>query len=219
MTRGAEAWLKALEHSAPRQKDGGKKIRNGNSRTVCPRVTVQAWWLAAAVPMKSAVKVRAVCHSISVVPVWSMLPVSWRPPMPTGPYPMVITPSPTTADPDVSRCRTDRHGFHNLRRHWRGLADWSWSHDNRGWNRNGDSEVDSEMNSGVYSCDSRSRQNQNCNCLFHNIYLTIKLDAVAVRNIVTRELPFCKASGRERVRFGRGSRERTRSSGAAAERA
>jgi hypothetical protein len=141
----------------------------------------------------SAVKVRAVFHSISVAPVRSMVPVSGRAPMAACPYPMVVTPTPSPADPDVSRCRTDWHSFYNRRRHWRLADDWSRSHDDRGWNRNGDWEVDSEMNSGVYSCDSRSCQNQNCNCLFHNVYLTIKFDVRGVQNIVTRELRFCKS--------------------------
>jgi len=51
------------------------------------------------------------------------------------------------------------------------------------------------MNSGVYGCNSRSRQNQNCYSLFHNIYLTIQFDAVAWQNIITSALLFCKRSG------------------------
>src|SRR5215475_6207616 len=119
---------------------------------------------------------------------------------------MVIGPSPSPADPDVSRRGTDWHSFYDRRRHW-SLADRSWSyhdrsgsHDDWGWNRRKrDSEVEFEMNSGVYSCDSCSRQNQNCNCLFHNIYLTTKFDVRAAQNIITRELPFCKAVRKEKA--------------------
>lgn len=124
--------------------------------------------LAAAVPVKAVVVLR----SKSMVPVRDM---NRRAPVAACPNPMVIIPSPTAADPDVTRSRADWHGFDDGSRHWRRFANrrrgyHDRSGDRHGWNRKRDSEVDSEVNSSVYSGDSHNRQSQNCNSLFHNHY-------------------------------------------------
>jgi hypothetical protein len=125
-----------------------------------------------AIPVKPAVKAFAVLYSIPMVPVRDM---NGRTPMAACPNPTVIMPSPIAADPDVTRSRADRHGFHDRCREWRRLTHRRWGYHDRSrnrnrWNGKRDSEVDSEVNSSVYSGDSHSRQSQNCNSLFHNHY-------------------------------------------------
>src|SRR3974390_992108 len=91
-------------------------------------------------------------------------PMSGSTPMTTSPHPTVIAPSPTSAHPDISRGRTNRHSLNYRCGHWR--------HDNRGWSNhhrsgNRDSDADTEVNPGIYGSDSNRRQGQHCNSLFH----------------------------------------------------
>ena len=146
--------------------------------------------------MKSAVKGFAVLHPVSMVPVLGTLPADWRTPVAARPNPVVIMPSPTAADPDVSGCRASRYGLYDGGWYRRRRTNRSRSHHDRGWDRQGwnrkrYSKVDSEVNSSVYSGDSHNRQSQNCDSLFHNHY---QFDAAAEQNIITRVLPICKHS-------------------------
>src|SRR5262245_22902004 len=86
------------------------------------------------------------------------IPVRWSAPVATGPEPMVVVPSPTATDPDVSWCGADWHCFNYGRRHWRRRDARGRSHNyrsrcgcdnNRCGNR--EAEVDTEMNPGVCS--------------------------------------------------------------------
>jgi|SRR5579883_21057 len=117
------------------------------------------------------------------------VPVSGRAPVPTCPYPMVITPSPVASDPNVTGRRAYRHGLDNRRRHGWLHTNWGRCYDDRCRNR--DSKVDSETNPGICSGDSHCSKGQNCNSLFHIHY---QFDALARQNIVTTELLFCKAA-------------------------
>ena len=150
-----------------------RKPRGQNVREDLP--VYQSARLAAAIPVISTVKSVAVLHSISsisVVPVPDMLPACWRIPVSACPSPTVFTPSPITADPDVSRSRAVWHGLYDGCRHW-WFTHWRWRHEDRSWNRHSwnwkrDSKVDSEMHPGVYSGESHNRQSQYCDSLFHN---------------------------------------------------
>jgi hypothetical protein len=94
----------------------------------------------------------------------------------TSPHPMVIAPSPASTHPDVSRGGISRHDLNHRCWDGRWRNDWGWGHDhwsrgyyNLGWNR--DSEADTDINSSVYSGDSKSCQGQDCDGLFHNSLL------------------------------------------------
>jgi hypothetical protein len=179
-----------------------RKPRGQSVREVLP--VYQSTRLAAVIPVIPTVKAVAVLHSISMVPVRDTLRTCRRIPVSACPNPTVFMPPPVPADPDESRSRAGWHGLYDGRRHWRRFTnrrrnhhDRCWSHDQRSWK--GDSKVDSEMNSSVYSGDCHSRQSQNCDSLFHNHY---QFDAVAEQNIITRELRFCKRSLEIPARLG-----------------
>ncbi len=97
-------------------------------------------------------------------------------PVPASPDPMVIAPAPASPDPQVSRCGTSRHHLDNRRRHGRRHNDQGWGHyhrsrgnDHRGGN--GDSNADTDMNASAYGGDSQSCQGQDCDYLFHILYV------------------------------------------------
>ena len=150
------------------------------------------------VPVKPAVIVVMALGKIPMIPVAPMtvmspmgvLPVSWRTPMATSPGPMVVAPSPTPSHPDVTGYGATRGGLYNRSRHWRLYYDRRGSHNNRGWKR--DPKVYVEMNPGICSGNSQSRQSQNCDSLFHNLY---RFDASHGENIVTTSLPICNEAG------------------------
>lgn len=88
--------------------------------------------------------------TISVVPMSIMdvvNPVSGRAPVSTGPDPMVVAPTPASADPDVSWRGAHWRRLHDRSRHgWLHIS-WSGRHDH--WRRKRDAEVEPEMNSGI----------------------------------------------------------------------
>lgn len=160
-------------------------------------------------PVKALVALRTipVAPVTSVGPMSIPVPMYGRSPMAACPDPVVIAQSPTSTDPDVPWRRTDRHGFHDRRRH-------GWLHINRRlchdhgcwyWHSNVNSKADTSV--CVYSGKSHHCQSQDCDCLFHNVY---QFDVVARPNIVTTGLLFCKPRGVDRIRepAGKGPKSR-----------
>ena len=124
-------------------------------------------------PVITGVKALTVLRAIPMVPMAVtsptsvVVPVSWRTPVPTCPDPVVVTPCPIPAHPDVSGHWTGRCGLYYWRRYRRLHHYGCGSHQCR--DREWQAKVDSDMNSGVYRGESNSRQSQNCDSLFHNI--------------------------------------------------
>lgn len=113
-------------------------------------------------PVMPCVKAFAVLRAIPVVPMaitspaCVVVPVSWRTPVAACPGPMVVTPRPIPAHPDVSRHWTGRCGLYYRGRYRRLHHYGCGSHQRR--DREWQAKVDSDMNSGVYRGESNSRQ-------------------------------------------------------------
>jgi hypothetical protein len=92
--------------------------------------TASSYQLATAIPVISTVKASAVLYSKPMLPVRDVLKTSCRALVSTRPNPTVIGPTPTAANPDVTRSGADWNGLHDRRGHRR-LANWRRSHDHR----------------------------------------------------------------------------------------
>ncbi len=143
------------------------------------------------VPAEAFVAFGTIGISPATVPISMIIPVpvGRRAPVSTCPHPMVVPPSPSPTDPDVTRHGASRRHLYYRSRDGRGYDDWRRSDDNRGRHR--DSKVDSETNPGICSRDSQCSQGQNCDSLFHNVY---PFGVPAKQNTVTTGLLFCKAT-------------------------
>lgn len=107
-------------------------------------------------------------------PIMTAVPMGGWTPVASSPDPVIIVPSPTSTDPDVTRRWAGWHSFEHGRRHWWLHNDRRGSdhHRSRCYNyrcRNWDSNVDTETNPGVCCGDSQSSQGHNCDSFFHNL--------------------------------------------------
>ena len=175
------------EVRSQRSEVGGQKSEVRTKRAALESGSRRVIWIDVSVPMlpvEPTMKVRVVPGTI----------VNRRPPMATGPDPVIIAPSPASTDPDIPRRRADWRGLDDRSRHWRGHDDRgrSYHHGRRNHNRGRNSEVDTDMNPGACSGNSQSGQGQNCDCLFHNV---CRFDAVGEPSIVTNRLPICNYWG------------------------
>ena len=158
----------------PPPKDIARKGKSRSEERLAKR-SFRAYRLAAtALTVKALMAFGTVSMAPTTVPVPMNIavPVRGRTPVPTCPHPMVIAPSPTSTDPDISWCRASWYGFHNGGRDWwlhndRRGSDHNWSgrYNHRSWNWY--SDVDTETKPGMRSGHSHSGQGENCDSLFH----------------------------------------------------
>ena len=124
-------------------------------------------------------------------PMCVVVPMSGWGPVPATPNPVIVTPSPTAPDPDVTWGGTQGHGLDHWSRHGRFDTNRGRrAHDDRSRNRY--SKIDPHVNTSIcMNCgESDSGESYNCKSLFHNHY---PFDAAAERNFVTTALRFCNA--------------------------
>jgi len=121
-------------------------------------------------------------------PMCVVVPMSGWSPVPATPNPVIVTPSPTAPDPDVTWGGTQGHGLDHWSRHGRFDTNRGRrAHDDRSRNRY--SKIDPHVNTSICMncCESDSGESYNCKSLFHNHY---PFDAAAERNFVTTAYGF-----------------------------
>jgi len=158
----------------------------------------KGWQGRASMPCTSVERLTVPMPTVitTMVPaVISITPVSGSAPAATGPYPMVIAPSPASTNPDVPRGGADRHCFNNRCRHWRLYNDRRQGHHNRhrsryDRDRNRNSNIETDMHPSVCRGESQSSQGQHCDSLFHSY----RFDALDEKNMLTNGLPFCNST-------------------------